>query len=78
MFEAIVVEQGRRRSETPGSKTVDAVEVTVDQHFGVRLEVRPGGFSTISFREGGGWTLPVDTRALVRAQFRREGLCASE
>lgn len=78
MFEAIVVERGERREEAPKPGTVDAVEVVVDQHFGVRVEAHPGGWSTISFREGGGWTLPVDTRTLVRAQFRREGLRATE
>lgn len=78
MFEAIVVEQGHRREERARAAEARAVEVTVDQHLGVRVEVHPGGSSTISFREGGRWTLPVDTRTLVRAQFRREGLCASE
>lgn len=76
MFEAIVVERGNRRDEAPKPERVDAVEVAVDQHFAVRIEVQPGGWSTISFREGGGWTVPVDTRSLVRAQLHRDALLA--
>jgi hypothetical protein len=49
-------------------RTIRAVELTVDQHFGVRLEAN-GEWTTISFREGGAWSTPVDTREVVRERF---------
>ncbi len=78
MVEAMVVERGTRPESVARPKDLRAVELTVDQRYGVRLEVQPDGSSTISFREGDRWTMPIDARALVRAQFLREGLRASE
>lgn len=44
------------------------LEVTVDQHYGLRIQRSPEGpWTVISFREGGTWSAPVDTREVVRA-----------
>ena len=66
------IEQGgdREPSMQKDKAAITSVELAFDQHFGIRVEVLEGQWSKVSFREGGLWSQPFDTRAIVREHVK--------
>ena len=40
-------------------ETIKSLELTIDQHYGLRLHTRPDGIVFIQIRQAGGWTRPI-------------------
>ena len=52
--------------------TIQSVELTVDQHYGLKLEVGPDGITMIKLREAAGWTTHLRFADLVRHLFKQQ------
>lgn len=81
LISVIIREAGKiaseyRASDDTGQPPADIkskeLEITFDQHFGIRL-VHQGKdiWAQLQFREGGTWSPPEDARKLVRAKFAK-------
>lgn len=57
------------RSRAPDH--VRAVELTVEQHYGIHIYDDEDGRTWIQLREGGGWSAPIPPQDLVRAHLVR-------
>ena len=53
-------------------KTITSVELTIDQHYGLKLETNPDGIVMVKFREAAGWSKSIRFVDLVRSQFEQE------
>jgi hypothetical protein len=50
--------------------TIESLELTVDQHYGLKLSTGPDGVVLVQLREAGAWTEPTRFVDLVRQQFQ--------
>lgn len=48
---------------------IRAVELTVEQHYGIHVYDDAHGRTWIALREGGGWSAPIPVQDLVRAHL---------
>jgi len=62
--------QGGIHSSLAEKPVATEVELSIDQHFGIRI-VQGTDWTTISFREAGEWSEPQDTRKVIRAAMMK-------
>ncbi len=53
-------------SEACAHDGIQSVELTVEQHYGIRVHDDENGRTWIEVREGGSWSTPVPVQDLVR------------
>ena len=55
-------------------ETIKSLELTVDQHYGLKLETNPDGIVMVQLREAAGWTTPIYFADLVRTLFKQDSI----